>query len=604
MRFYIFADYSGVNATDPLTGKPSYDWQLIHAPENFYGDVYGSPIEQDKAYAYNISMDKEMNRAGSLSFTIGPDHPLYRYLFPLGTTIIVKVDCQYDSVHDTYTDGHVIWFGRILTIERNFNLEKNITCEGALAFLNDIMIRPRKFFAISTGLPYNMGALDVFQMCYNDYNYSASAKRKIAIVNVVTNMKQSLGVTTTVLYTGATTNPIDVLIDPEDPTGPTQSYYCHTGDIFTYDNNMYVYETDADEQNGEWSAYTVNPGYISQTTYTEISDYVTTFDKINEIANLDPSVGVWCECTDDEDYELTLYLAYLPWRENPSKILFAQNLTEFTDNGDGQDIYNVLIPFGANKIKLNETTATQRDDYIERVQNTSEGWMYDMPKKGTDCLVASSGTGRYGYIEKTIDFSDIDDSSVLHDYAALNLAAYVNRDGKSFSIGAVELSLLSQNRNSGYNELLLTDMIDADYNPNNFINIGDGVYFKSTPHGILYGRDKFTCTSLKMDIDNPGATNYTFEIYDSNYIPLQPKLLTSYLDKKRAIAEGKIATDGTIYYANRQGTTVYKESDNKVVERDADHEVVYEATGTGDVRSDITSTDMAYGTNQIPNSSS
>ena len=65
-------------------------------------------------------------------------------------------------------------------------------------------------------------------------------------------------------------------------------------------------------------------------------------------------------------------MAYLPWKENPSKILFAQNLTEFTDNGDGQDVYNVLIPFGANKIKLNETTATQRDDYIERVQNDSE----------------------------------------------------------------------------------------------------------------------------------------------------------------------------------------------------------------------------------------
>ena len=659
MRFYIYADFNVQSAT--------YNWQLIHAPENFYSMVYGSPVDQNKAFAYNISMDKEMNRAGSLSFTIAKGHPQYSAIFPLGTTIAVTTPTQipttttalaegdttnpivvdgvsktvavgdcvcYNGTYFAYRKdepevvphwhvyqeiGHVVWFGRILSIERNFNLEKNITCEGALAFLNDIMIRPRKFFIASgqnEGKAYAMSALDIFDMCRNEYNQTVINKgvykRQIHHSRVVVPREGTYASTTTPLHNGDTTNPITV---------NGESYIAHIGDKFEYTDPLtevsktFRFEDqqvmNSDRTNGIWYEYTKHTGYIVETTYTEISDYVTAFDKLSEIANLDPAVGMWCECTDDTKYELTLYFAYLPWLQNPSKILFAQNLTEFTDNGDGQDIYNAVIPLGANKIHLNETTATTRDSYMRRVPDPGGVWFYDVPR-----IDYIGSADKYGYIEKTIDYSDIDDSSVLYDYAALNLDAYANRDGKSFSIGAVELSLLSENRGTGYNELLLTDMLNADYNPNNFINIGDGVYFSSPPHDdmqsnpryiALYNRFQFTCTSFKMEIDNPGATNYTFEVYDTNYIPLQPKLLTSYLDKKRAIAEGKIAKDGTIYYANRQGTTIIKEDDNHVVETTnvtGDHEKHYVAEGEGNTRTDMQVYETAYGTTPIPSNES
>lgn len=643
MRFYIYADFNVQSAT--------YNWQLIHAPENFYSMVYGSPVDQNKAFAYNISMDKEMNRAGSLSFTIAKGHPQYSAIFPLGTTIAVTTPTQipttttalaegdttnpivvdgvsktvsagycvcYNGTYFAYRKddpevvphwhvyqeiGHVVWFGRILSIERNFNLEKNVTCEGALAFLNDIMIRPRKFFIASgqnQGKAYAMPANVLFDMCYNEYNAKASPKRKIPHIEVSVPAEGSYTATTTPLHDGDTTNPITV---------GGSSHIATIGEIFQYTDSQagtttqFRFEDQAvmnnDRTNGVWRTYTKHSGYIVETTYTEVSDYTTFFDKMSEISNIDPAVGLWCECTDDTTYACTLYFAYLPWRQNPSKILFAQNLTEFTDNGDGQDIYNTVIPFGANKLRLNVTSSS---DSTDRYTDPGGVFIYDYPV--SDTLGSSD---RYGYIEKTVEYSDIDDSSVLADYAQLNLDAYANRDGKSFSIGAVELSLLSENRGTGYNELLLTDMLDADYNPNNFISIGDGVYFSSPPHNdptgnyyATFDRFEFTCTSFKMDVDNPGATSYTFEIYNSQYVPLKPKLLTSYLDKKRAIAEGKIASDGTINYSNREAKAVYKQDENHVVAYHDDHEEHFEATGTGDSRTDIVSYDMAKGTTPIP----
>ena len=107
-----------------------------------------------------------------------------------------------------------------------------------------------------------------------------------------------------------------------------------------------------------------------------------------------------------------------------------------------------------------------------------------------------------------------------------------------------------------------------------------------------------------MDVDNPGATNYVFQVYDSNYIPLNPKMLTAYYDKQRAISEGKIAKDGTIYRAAQEANAVYREDDNTVYAYYDDHEKKYTATGSGDVREQIVEEDLAPGTTPLPNNNS
>lgn len=66
-----------------------------------------------------------LNKAGSVSFTIHPGHPLYSSLNPM-TTIV-----------DVYDDDERIFRGRVLDERSGFYNDKGITCEGELAYLND-----------------------------------------------------------------------------------------------------------------------------------------------------------------------------------------------------------------------------------------------------------------------------------------------------------------------------------------------------------------------------------------------------------------------------------------------------------------------------------
>lgn len=481
-----------------------------------------------------------MNRAGSLSFTMAPGHPLYGTIFPLGVTIKVCIDSVYDDVEHTYTGGRAVWYGRIITIERTFNLEKNITCEGALAFLNDVMVRPRKYFIASgehENMPYEMSAIKLLQELYNEYNAIVSTKaykRQFNSINIVT---------------------------PYDPTDP--------------------------------DAYN---GYINYVTYSGVDDYVTFFDKFSEIAGTDPKVGIWAEYNDDQsDDGLTLFIAYLPWSESVKRIEFANNLVDYTNNGDGLDIYNAVIPLGANKIRLSED--------CEWHAPSGENYKAYM---ATSDVMASVTQGNYGYIEKTIDYNDCTDRDTLYAVAQANLTAYEKRQACEFNITAVELAWLSEDRDNGYTPIILADMFTPDhsdpqpqFNPNNFLDIGWGAYFKSGVHGEERTSDEFVCISLSMDLDNPGATQYRFQVYDSYFAPTSPKMLTEYYDRKKAKESGilqEVAQNGTTYYRMVEPNRVKKIDDNHVVADYPDHEEHYTANGTGDERTDIEKTDMAKGT--------
>lgn len=72
----------------------------------------------------------ELNKSGSLTFTLPPSHALYNSLHKLKT--IVRV----------YRDGTMIFKGRIINDDRDFYKRKNVYCEGALSFFIDSQMRP------------------------------------------------------------------------------------------------------------------------------------------------------------------------------------------------------------------------------------------------------------------------------------------------------------------------------------------------------------------------------------------------------------------------------------------------------------------------------
>lgn len=71
------------------------------------------------------SLSLEWQQPGSLSFTIIPGHPSYDDIKPIITFVYV------------YRDNEEIFFGRVLTVDRELFGKKDVYCEGALSFLSD-----------------------------------------------------------------------------------------------------------------------------------------------------------------------------------------------------------------------------------------------------------------------------------------------------------------------------------------------------------------------------------------------------------------------------------------------------------------------------------
>ena len=96
----------------------------------------GLPIYKDKLEGRKIfspSLDLELNKTGSFSFTLYPDHPYYGSIQKLKSIITV------------YQEDYLLFRGRVLDDEIGFYNERKVTCEGELAFLLDSIKRPYDF---------------------------------------------------------------------------------------------------------------------------------------------------------------------------------------------------------------------------------------------------------------------------------------------------------------------------------------------------------------------------------------------------------------------------------------------------------------------------
>lgn len=92
--------------------------------------IFDSSIEALKIF--NAKLDIELNKTGSFSFTIYPSNPHYSKLKKLKSIISV------------YKKNRLVFKGRILNDTSRFHNEKQITCEGQLAFFIDTQQRYKK----------------------------------------------------------------------------------------------------------------------------------------------------------------------------------------------------------------------------------------------------------------------------------------------------------------------------------------------------------------------------------------------------------------------------------------------------------------------------
>lgn len=92
--------------------------------------IWYQGVDEEGYHASDVKWEEEVNKSGSLEFTLPPSHRCYSTLQKLKTTITIK------------EDGVEIWKGRILHDEKDFYNCRKVFCEGQLSFLMDSVLRP------------------------------------------------------------------------------------------------------------------------------------------------------------------------------------------------------------------------------------------------------------------------------------------------------------------------------------------------------------------------------------------------------------------------------------------------------------------------------
>lgn len=100
------------------------------------GQLLYDPRNPDYA-VYEPKCELEVNKTGSLTFTIPPTHPMYDALQKMKSEI------------EVYQDGEFLGAYRVLNTDLDFNNIKAVTCEGELAHLLDSVQRPAEYHDIS-----------------------------------------------------------------------------------------------------------------------------------------------------------------------------------------------------------------------------------------------------------------------------------------------------------------------------------------------------------------------------------------------------------------------------------------------------------------------
>lgn len=128
-----------------------------------YDDDILYDLRDKELFVESPNLNLEINKVGTLTFSIYPNHPYFDRLEKLKPKIVAK------------RGNKDIFRGRIVNDEQGIYNEKNIECESSLAYLNDSIYRPSSF----TGTPE-----ELFALILNNHNSQVTDDQKLKIGNV------------------------------------------------------------------------------------------------------------------------------------------------------------------------------------------------------------------------------------------------------------------------------------------------------------------------------------------------------------------------------------------------------------------------------------
>lgn len=125
------------------------------------GEDFYSPFAASEGYGViSPKINYELNKAGSLEFTLPPDNVMYDFMKKLKSIITV------------YKDGEEIFRGRVLHDDKDFYRRKHVYCEGELSLLNDSVIRPYTFSG---------SVADLFRKYIEEHNNQVEVEKQFTV---------------------------------------------------------------------------------------------------------------------------------------------------------------------------------------------------------------------------------------------------------------------------------------------------------------------------------------------------------------------------------------------------------------------------------------
>lgn len=103
-------------------------------------DLQGSNYSPENVTPTSGKLTLEDNKSGMLTFSILPDNLAYDKIMLITTTIKIYEHIYGDDGNET--SSKIIWMGRPISIEEDMEHIRSYFCEGALAYLNDIVCYP------------------------------------------------------------------------------------------------------------------------------------------------------------------------------------------------------------------------------------------------------------------------------------------------------------------------------------------------------------------------------------------------------------------------------------------------------------------------------
>lgn len=446
-----------------------------------------SPDKVEEGYILTSgSFNLEVDNAGDATLTIPYSHPHYAKFKKIKTQIMIK------------RDNDIVWFGRVFDIRRDFYNNKVITCEGALAFLNDICLAPYQYWVESGDYTANLVTLGTMEMALTELNTQRAAITDDSSAAAKTLDKQIQNKEDEI-ETFKETHVLEAWsVQPKDKAAH-----------LAYINEVYNYRCSAARK---VNVFAGNVNLVGDANIMGCDSYDTVLSEIQNRIIEDYNYSLVPSWSVDTDGRVitSIGIYQLPAGTCTQKIEFGKNLIDFEEYISGDGIYVNIIPLGSGSLNIyNDNGVDPLDSHVDL--------------KDRQYYVGGGVSGDCGPIDKVINFDSIEDRDKL-EQAALNIIQLGGGQGTtSFTIKAVDLSLLD---------------VDIDK-----LNLADSVEVVSAPHGI----DKtFICTQTSIDFLNPANNSYTF----SEPGLLSPETMTQHFyssNEQQMLTSGRKVTVGENY---------------------------------------------------------